>query len=139
MTIASLNVSIDRNVLKNMHSMGAFDTIAPGVEQADLSSDQVEKYVGSIVARTDDNEVYPNVIKSALKRLQVPIEIADQKARMFQFCSDIFPRLDGVGYGDFKTKHPEKTIKMIQSHLYSQHLKDAMAQHLEFQGRLKNS
>lgn len=65
------------------------------------------------------------------------MKVEDPCARMLEFINDIFVRLEGVGYSDFKDTNPEKTIQLIQEKVSPLFLKSSMAQHLEYQQGLK--
>lgn len=56
---------------------------------------------------------------------------------MLQYVTNIFTRLDRAGYGKFWDKNPEKTIKLIQEHLFPAPGKIAESQHLDYQKLLK--
>ncbi len=50
---------------------------------------------------------------------------------------NIFSRLEGVGYGDFKKENPKVMIQLIQEWLYPHTVKAEMGKHLRFQRGLK--
>lgn len=137
MSVASFKVCIERSRLDHMHFIGKFDDIAPGKAVDELTSDHIETFIRSIVTHEEGKEINPRVLEKALKGIQMPMEIADPGARVMEFVSDFFERLDAVGYGDFKVKNPKKTVKLLQERLYPPGLKDAMLQHLEYQPGLK--
>ena len=67
------------------------------------------------------------------------MSIADPQARMMEFINDFFERLESIGYGDFKFKNPENTVKLLQSNLHPPNLKTAMNQHFEYQEGLRKN
>lgn len=58
---------------------------------------------------------------------------------MMEFIDEFFERLDSVGYIEFEDKNHEKTVKLIQSHLYPPNLRAAIAQHIEYHQGLKKN
>ncbi len=67
----------------------------------------------------------------------MPMNIEDPEARVFEFMHNIFLRLEGVGYGDFKKENPKVMISLIQETLYPHTLKAEMGKHLRFKPGLK--
>lgn len=137
MSLASFKVSVDRGLLKTLHGLGRLKSVAPDVAFDDLTSDKIKIFLKTLINKGDDESVNPSVIKDALKGLQMPTHISDPEARALEFVHDLFQRLESVGYGSFKDRNPEKTIKLIQCHLYPQELKSAMREHLDYQHGLK--
>lgn len=104
--------SIDHQLLDNLVFMGKFDALAPDTEADKLTDDHIEKCIKSIIEKED--VLYdPNVIDKALKGLRMPININDAEARVTQFCSAFFNRLNAVGYGKFRTENPEQIVKLM--------------------------
>lgn len=120
-----------------MHFIGRFESIASGVSVEGLTSEHIEKFIRSIVTHEKDKEINPALIEKAIKDIRMPMRMADPEARILEFVTDFFSRLEGVGYGDFKDENQEKTIKLLQERLYPPQLKRAMANHLEYQTALK--
>lgn len=79
---ASFAVSIDPGLLETMVFLGEFDDIAPDTEPGDLTSEEIEKFIQSLV-KSSRTGFDPNVIEGALRGLRVPARISDPKARMF--------------------------------------------------------
>lgn len=109
--------STDHQLLDNLVFMGKFDKLAPDTETDTLSDDHVDKFVKSIIEEKD--ELFdPTVIDKALKGLRMPMNINDAEARVTQFCSEFFNRLNAVGYGKFRTENPEQTVKLMRQSVY---------------------
>lgn len=123
MSVASFKVSVDRGLLKTMHSLGTLDSVAPNVAYNSLSSNHIEKYIRNLVNKDLDEEVNPLVIQDALKGLTMPMTISYPETRVLEYVHDVFQRLESVGYGSFRDSNPEKTVKLIQTHLFSPGLK----------------
>ncbi len=138
MEVASLRVSVDYCLLENMHVMGRFDSIAPEVDVEELTEDHIKAFLESITRRTEQDGYNPVVIENALKGVRMPLNIEDPEAREFEFMHNIFSRLEGVGYGDFKKENPKVMIQLIQERLYPHTLKAEMGKHVRFQPGLKD-
>ncbi len=52
----------------------------------------------------------------------------DPEARVFEFMHNIFSRLEGVGYGDFKKENPKVMIQLIQEAALPAHTKSGNGQ-----------
>lgn len=52
-------------------------------------------------------------LQEAMAGLKVPSYTTDLNARTTIYCADVYERLDAIGYGEFTTKNPEYTIKLI--------------------------
>lgn len=139
MTVASFRVSVDRMLLENMHSVGALDDIAPEKTFEDLSEDDIEMYVKSIVTHDKNEDIDPSVIERAVATVKVKMSIEDPTARMLEFTNDFFNRLDEVGYSSFRTSNPKKTIQLMQERLHPKLLKATMNRHLDYQEGIKKT
>lgn len=133
---ASYKVSIDRTLLNNMHFLGKFKDIAPGVTVKDLSSNRVEALLRGMVSRSRTDDVDPGTIHASLNGLKMKMTIRSAEARILDFLNNCFSRLEGVGYGDFKKNNPRKTIKLIQEKLYPVTLREALKERVELRDSL---
>lgn len=71
---------------------GEFDTIAPGKEANDLTSNEIKKYIDSLVPVESEDFQY-EVIESTIKVLRVRSKIADPEARMMTYVVDFLNHL----------------------------------------------
>lgn len=134
---ASYKVSVDSGLLKRMHFLGKFESFAPGKEYCNLTSTDIQKFVKSLVERKDES-YDPTLIEKALKVLRIPTHIADPEARILEFASSFFERLESIGYDDFKEDNPKKTVKLLQEKLYPRKLKTVMQKALDYQESLQS-
>lgn len=131
MSVASFKISVDRRLLKTMHGLGRLRDVAPDIALVDVTSDHVELYIGGIVNKSAEKEVSPTVIQDALKGVRMPMSVSAPEAGVLEYVHDVFERLEGVSYGYFKERNPEKTVILLQASLYPAHLKSAM--HIDYQ------
>lgn len=83
--------------------MGKFESIAPNAEPADLTSENIEAFIFSIVNK--ENVLYDhNIIFKALQGLRISMHVNDAEARVTLYCSQFFNRLNGIGYGKFRQR-----------------------------------
>ena len=131
--------SVDHELLDNLVFMGKFESIVPDAEVDDLTDDHVESFVTSIVEKDDDVMYDPATIDKALRKLRIPMHISDPEARITQYCAEFFNRLNGVGYGKFRSENPEQTIKLLMQFVYPRNLKDEMQKCLDLNKPLRNN
>ncbi len=103
MSPAPFKVCIALSPLENVHFTGAFDDIAPNTEVEVLTSEQIEKYIHSLTAHDENQEVDPALVENATRGVRVQTNVENPSARIMQFVNDVFVLLEGVGYGNFKT------------------------------------
>lgn len=102
MTIAPFKSALDQGLKENMHFIGKLDDFAPGKSFEDLTSEHMDVCIRSIFKQSADTEVNHSVLEIALQGAKVDLTIEDPNARMLEFANDVFIRVEGVGYGDFK-------------------------------------
>ena len=54
MPVASYKVSVDRSLLKTMHTLGRLNKIAPDFSFDELKSEHIEKFVKSLLEKEGD-------------------------------------------------------------------------------------
>lgn len=59
------------------------------------------------------------------------MDINDADARVTQFCSEFFNRLNAVGYEKLRTENPEQTVKLMMLYAYSGNLKEEMQKFID--------
>ena len=136
MTAATYRVSVDPGMLRRMHFLGKFKSIAPDTAVSALTSAHIETWVKGMV-RKDDMSYNRATIEKALSSLRVPMSIADPEARIMEYCNDFFTRLEWIGYEDFNTENPKKTVLLLQERLFPKTLKNVMQHALEYQEALQ--
>lgn len=109
LTALPYSASIDRSLLKNLVFMGKFDAIAEDIDSADeLTDQQIETFIASFIKRSSTTDIDPNVIDKALEGFGMPMKISNAEARITQFCSDFFDRLENARYGNFRDCNQKK-------------------------------
>lgn len=131
LTAASYNVSIDRGLLANMVFLGKFDTIAPNKEASELTSNQVKRFIESIV-KAPKTGFDPKFIDKALIGFKMPMNVADPEARVLQYANDMFERLQSIGYGEFREKNPKMTVRLMCDNLAPKQLREQMERRIDF-------
>ncbi len=134
---ASYKLSVDQGLLRRMHFLGELEEVAPGKELSKLTATDIEKWVKSLVVR-EDSSFDPAIVDRALKGIKVPMKIANPKARMLEYCNDMFARLESVGYDTFKEENPKMMVKLLQKHLFPAHFKETMQTMLDYQESLES-
>lgn len=105
--------------------MKAFEAIPPNADSVALSDGDVEKYNKSEIGK--GSVMYdPAVTKRALHGLQILIKTSNAEARVAQYCSDFFTRLNGVGYAKFRKEDFEQAVSILMKNVYSLSFKDEM-------------
>jgi len=130
--------SVDRSLLKSAFFFGKFQTIAADVtEVSNLTSEHIESFVKSLVARTSATRTDYSVIEKVLVGFSMPMKIVDADVRIMHYFSDFFERLESVGYGSFRTENPEQTVKLLISRLQPAALKHEMRKQIQFDKTLE--
>lgn len=112
LTAAPYTASIDLDVLETMVFFGKFDIIAPDVEAQDPTSDHIKTFItGRVAAPLEGFD--SKVIENALKGIRVPTRIPNPEAHILSYANEFFQRLKRVGYGEFRTQNPKKTLSAI--------------------------
>lgn len=119
-----------------MHLLCKFKKIAPGRDFNRLPPTHVEKWVRSLVER-ETSTYDPSIIEKCLAGLRLHMNIADPGARMLDYCSLFFERLEPVGYGICKENNPKITVSLLTSKLYLKKFKETIQQDLEHHEDLK--
>lgn len=130
--------SVDRSLLKHLVFMGCFDDVSPGVEFEELTDNDIEKYLRSLLTNKD-NTHDPTRLKEAMVGLKFPVNIRDSAARITTYCADVFERLDAIGYEDFKTENPKHTIKILLDRIKPPALKSAMFERIKVEAGLEKN
>jgi len=131
-------VNVSRFLLKSAFFFGKFQTIAADVtEVSNLTSEHIESFVKSLVARTSATRTDYSVIEKVLVGFSMPMKIVDADVRIMHYFSDFFERLESVGYGSFRTENPEQTVKLLISRLQPAALKHEMRKQIQFDKTLE--
>lgn len=110
--------------------MGNFDDVGPDVNFENLTSENIEQYLRSLVL--NKHQIYdPTGLREAMAGLKFLIRIHDPPARITTYCADIFERLDAVVYGEFKTENPKRTIKLLIERIIPPAMNSAMQERVK--------
>lgn len=136
LTKASFKASVYPGLLRRMHFLGRFKTIAKNVRYENLTDDHISKWIKSLVDR-EGQHFDPVLIEKTLASLRVPMNISDPEARMMEYANEFFSRMESIGYDNFKDVNPKKTVTLLQRHLYPPRFKEAIQTMIEYHEDLK--
>lgn len=125
-------------LLKHLEFMSCFDGLAPEVTFNTLTSDNIEKYLKSLVKNTD--QVYdPTQLRDTMVGLKFPVSIRVPAARITTYCADVFERLDSIDCDDFNTENPKHTITLLLERAKPSALKTAMFERIKVEFGLEKN
>lgn len=144
MTTASYKLCVKPRVLRSMHFMGVFDSVAQGVAVSALTSEQIKKAIGEAVTDVRKKSRIRKSSKlrywgsecpcSSMTRIRV-LDVLEMRVR--QFVVDYLERMENVGYGSFRDDNPKKTVVHLIDALYAPKLKALVKKDLEYRPALK--
>lgn len=136
LSVATYKVSVDTGLFRRIQFLGKLEEVAPGRSLSQLTSTHIAKWVKRLVER-EETTYDPSIIERCIADLKVPMHISDSEARMLEYCSLFFERLEAVGYDNFKENNPKKTVKLLTSRLFPKRFRETMQQKFESQMIMK--
>eukprot|EP00171_Calliarthron_tuberculosum_P019612 IDg19612t1 len=132
--------SIDRTLLKSLFYMGKFDNIAEeAVTVNDLTDENVQAYINSLVRRSENGFVDHVAIETVLADFVMPMKIAGSDSRITTYCSKFFEHLESIGCGDFRDQNSKKTVRLLMSRIQPPALKRELRRRVEFDQSLEKN
>ena len=135
---ATYRVSICPQLLRSVHRLGYFDTIAPNVSVENLSEMHLEEWIKELADTVDGVEADPDLIHSALAGLRTNTKITDPRARIMQLAIDFDTRLEEKGLSKFIQANTAKATELLTEKLYPPILKSKVKHALEYMTETKN-
>lgn len=98
----------------------------------ELTDNDIETNVESLVPHSDSAFFDPTIIESALTGFAMPTKILDADARITTYCADFFESLESVGCSSFVEDNPKKSVRLLCSGIESAILKKEMQKRLGY-------
>lgn len=116
--------------------MESFDIIAPNATVSALTSEQIKKYLDSLV---QNKELYDHArLREAMAGFVFPVNVMHSSARIVRYCADPFELFYLISYGEFRSENSKHMIKIFLSRVRSPALKTVMGSALRFWMDRKN-
>lgn len=96
--------------------------VDPEATEESLMDQYINPYLLRLVHQRNQSHD-PVLLREAMNQLEFPSYTTYPNARITTYCAEIFERLDAIGYGEFKTKNPKHTIKLIIEMIRTQALR----------------
>lgn len=117
--------SIDRSLLDNLVSMGAFEDFKINLTAKALTDENIEEFIKSLLSNESD-EVNPAQLRETTKRRKFLSHAINSSPWVKTFCANVFDRLWATRYEDFRLENPRYTNKIMIKRIRRPALKNSI-------------
>lgn len=127
---APWKISVKRNILKTLYTLGKFSTIAPGISYSGLNSDHIREVILGIADKSEKKSLDSTKLERIAKSLRVNMKIEDPEARIQMLVAEFSEKLINDGMPYFIDSEPKAAIRMLSNALYPLTLRAKVRQDL---------